>query len=63
MDFQLTREEEMFRDQVRRFAQKELPPLVPIMENNSEFKDSEGYKAFQEIFKNLRNWLQSTGGN
>ena len=34
MDFHFSKEEEMFRDQVRKFAQKELPPLVPRMENN-----------------------------
>lgn len=34
MDFALTREQELFRAEVRRFAQKELVPLVPIMEDN-----------------------------
>jgi butyryl-CoA dehydrogenase len=34
MDFRFTEEQEMFRTEVRRFVQKELPPLVPIMEDN-----------------------------
>ncbi len=34
MDFSLTREQELFRTEVRKFAQKELVPLVPIMEDN-----------------------------
>jgi len=29
----------------------------PIMNEDSEFKDSEGYKAFQKIFKDLKDWL------
>jgi butyryl-CoA dehydrogenase len=34
MDFNFTKEHEMFRAEVRKFVQRELPPLVPIMENN-----------------------------
>lgn len=34
MDFRLSKEEQLFKDQVRKFAQKELTPLVPIMERN-----------------------------
>ena len=36
---------------------------VPIMAKNSEYKDAEGYKAFQQIFINLKKWLDSLGGN
>jgi len=35
MDFSFTKEQELFRSEVRRFAQKEFPPLVPIMEITS----------------------------
>ncbi|MBD3255909.1 MAG: P-loop NTPase [Candidatus Lokiarchaeota archaeon] len=32
---------------------------IPLMARNSEFSDSNGYKAFQEIFVNLKNWLEN----
>jgi len=34
MDFKFDKETEMFKEGVRKFVQKELPPIVPIMENN-----------------------------
>ena len=34
----------------------------PIMNADSEFKDSKGYKAFQKIFKDLKDWLKINGG-
>jgi len=30
----------------------------PIMSENSEYKESKGYKAFQTIFKDLKEWLK-----
>ena len=32
---------------------------IPLMDENSEFKSGEGYKAFQEIFKNLIEWIDT----
>ncbi|HEY48595.1 MAG TPA: acyl-CoA dehydrogenase, partial [Dehalococcoidia bacterium] len=37
MDFNLTEQQEMFQRAVRRFAEKELPPLVDIMDKQNEF--------------------------
>jgi MinD superfamily P-loop ATPase len=35
---------------------------IPIMDNDSIFKNSEGYKAFLQIYENLKSWLDSIGG-
>lgn len=37
MDFQLTEEQEMMRRMVRDFAQKEISPFVPVMEETEQF--------------------------
>ena len=37
MDFNLTEQQEAFQKQVRRFAEKELTPLVDIMDKQNNF--------------------------
>jgi len=32
---------------------------TPLMDTNSEFKAGEGYKSFQNIFKNLKTWIKT----
>ena len=37
MDFKLTQEQEMFRDTIRRFAEKEIAPLIEKAEEEHTF--------------------------
>ncbi len=50
MIFELSKEEEMFRNEMRRFVNKELPPLVPIMENNEMPHEIRGKLAEMGVY-------------
>ncbi|MBG0778874.1 MAG: acyl-CoA dehydrogenase family protein, partial [Desulfotignum balticum] len=39
MDFDLTKEQEMIRKEVRKFAQKEIAPIAGELDENEEFSE------------------------